>query len=209
MVVGVPLPASTTSSPPTSCTSRRAHGALQRELSGRDPQLVAAAVRRQARRLSRPGDPDLVQGGLDRALSRPVRGVLRDPARPDGVPHPLRNAGGVRGLGRAHADAGRRRSPPRPRHPRQPTRSARPAPVRASSQEAQADPLVAQGETLFRNKGCIGCHALQAKGAPTALIGPNLANVGARAYIAAGWLKNTDENLEAGSRTPRGSRRAC
>ena len=57
----------------------------------RDPQLLAAAVRRQARRLSRPGDPDLVQGGLDRALSRPVRGVLRHPARPDGVPRPLRD----------------------------------------------------------------------------------------------------------------------
>ena len=27
------------------------------------------------------------------------------------------------------------------------------------------------------------------------MIGPNLANVGARSYIAAGWLKNTDENL--------------
>jgi len=69
-------------------------------------------------------------------------------------------------------------------------------------QESQADPLFAQGETLFRNKGCIGCHSLQAKGAPTALIGPNLANVGARSYIAAGWLKNTDENLEAWIQNP-------
>ncbi|MGH6977877.1 MAG: c-type cytochrome, partial [Brevundimonas sp.] len=51
-------------------------------------------------------------------------------------------------------------------------------------------------------KGCMGCHSLQAKGAPTALIGPNLANVGERAYIAAGWLKNTDENLEAWIRNP-------
>ena len=64
------------------------------------------------------------------------------------------------------------------------SRSRRPAPL-----------IRSQGEKLFRNKGCIGCHSLQAKGAPTALIGPNLANVGARSYIAAGWLKNTDENL--------------
>jgi cytochrome c oxidase subunit II len=69
-------------------------------------------------------------------------------------------------------------------------------------QEAAADPLVAQGEQLFRNKGCIGCHSLQAKGAPTALIGPNLANVGGRSYIAAGWLKNTDQNLEAWIQNP-------
>jgi cytochrome c oxidase subunit 2 len=69
-------------------------------------------------------------------------------------------------------------------------------------QRAPADPLVAQGEQLFRNKGCMGCHSLQGKGAPTALIGPNLANVGERAYIAAGWLKNTDANLEAWIQNP-------
>jgi len=74
--------------------------------------------------------------------------------------------------------------------------------ARLQGQQAAADPQVAQGEQLFRNKGCMGCHSLQAKGAPTALIGPNLANVGERAYIAAGWLKNTDENLEAWIRNP-------
>jgi len=94
-----------------------------------------------------------------------------------------------------------------------PKAASAPAPAAADSlrtasagasvqQEAQGDPLAAQGETLFRNKGCIGCHSLQAKGAPTALIGPNLANVGSRAYIAAGWLKNTDENLEAWIQDP-------
>jgi cytochrome c oxidase subunit 2 len=72
----------------------------------------------------------------------------------------------------------------------------------AKGSAAPADPLYAQGEQLFKTKGCIGCHALQAKGAPTALIGPNLANVGARSYIAAGWLKNTDENLEQWIRNP-------
>jgi cytochrome c oxidase subunit II len=73
-----------------------------------------------------------------------------------------------------------------------------------SAGAAPADPLHAKGEQLFKTKGCIGCHSLQAKGAPTGLIGPNLANVGARQYIAAGWLKNTDENLEQWIRNPQG-----
>ncbi len=58
---------------------------------------------------------------------------------------------------------------------------------------APSDPLVAQGEKLFTMKGCIGCHSLDAT-KPTG-IGPNLANVGSRTYIAAGMLPNTDENL--------------
>ena len=72
----------------------------------------------------------------------------------------------------------------------------------ADSAQAPGDPLYAQGEQLFKTKGCLGCHALQAKGAPTGLIGPNLANVGSRAYIAAGWLKNTDANLEQWIQNP-------
>ena len=47
-----------------------------------------------------------------RALPRPVRGVLRDPARPDGVPRPLGDAGGLRRLDRPHEDAGRPSRPP-------------------------------------------------------------------------------------------------
>ena len=60
----------------------------------------------------------------------------------------------------------------------------------------------AAGEKLFMTKGCMGCHSMQAVGAPKGLIGPNLANVGSRAYIAAGWLRNTDENLERWIREP-------
>ena len=51
------------------------------------------------------------------------------------------------------------------------------------------------GEKLFLSKGCVGCHSLNAYDAPKGMIGPNLANVGARTYIGAGTLKNTDENL--------------
>jgi cytochrome c oxidase subunit 2 len=63
-------------------------------------------------------------------------------------------------------------------------------------------PEYAQGEKLFLAKGCIGCHSLQAVQAPKGLIGPNLANVGARSHLAAGWLENTDENLERWIREP-------
>ena len=71
-----------------------------------------------------------------------------------------------------------------------------------SAAPASHDPEYAKGEQLFKMKGCIGCHSLQAVDAPKGMIGPNLATVGSRAYIAAGWLKNTDENLEHWIREP-------
>jgi cytochrome c oxidase subunit 2 len=63
-------------------------------------------------------------------------------------------------------------------------------------------PEYAAGEKLFMTKGCMGCHSLQAAGAPKGLTGPNLANVGARSHIAGGWLPNTDANLERWIREP-------
>jgi cytochrome c oxidase subunit 2 len=57
------------------------------------------------------------------------------------------------------------------------------------------DPAYAAGEKLFQAKGCVGCHSLNAVNAPKGMIGPNLANVGARSYIGAGSFKNTDETL--------------
>jgi cytochrome c oxidase subunit 2 len=62
----------------------------------------------------------------------------------------------------------------------------------------------ASGEKLFLSKGCVACHSLQAVNAPKGMVGPNLANVGARSYIAAGTLKNTDENLARWIRDPQG-----
>jgi cytochrome c oxidase subunit 2 len=64
------------------------------------------------------------------------------------------------------------------------------------------NPQYATGEQLFMTKGCVGCHSLQAVNAPKGMVGPNLANVGARSYIAAGTLKNTDENLARWIRNP-------
>ncbi|HET6778772.1 MAG TPA: cytochrome c oxidase subunit II [Gemmatimonadales bacterium] len=62
----------------------------------------------------------------------------------------------------------------------------------------------AQGEKLFTGKGCIACHSLAAVNAPKGLVGPNLANIGSRSYLAAGTLKNTDENLARWIRDPQG-----
>jgi cytochrome c oxidase subunit II len=105
--------------------------------------------------------------------------------------------------------------------PRKPPAAAAPAPASDSLRTASAGakiqgpaqdtaapatpaqgPEYAAGEKLFMTKGCMGCHAVQAAGAPKGLIGPNLANVGSRAYIAAGWLRNTDANLERWIREP-------
>jgi cytochrome c oxidase subunit 2 len=57
------------------------------------------------------------------------------------------------------------------------------------------DPMVAQGRQLFMAKACMGCHQLGSAGANTAIMGPNLAGIGTRKMIGAGWLENTDEHL--------------
>jgi cytochrome c oxidase subunit II len=69
-------------------------------------------------------------------------------------------------------------------------------------QQAAQTPQYATGEKLFLSKGCVGCHSLQAVSAPKGMVGPNLANIGARSYIGAGTLKNTDENLARWIRNP-------
>ena len=73
----------------------------------------------------------------------------------------------------------------------------------ASVDSGQGDQYAA-GEKLFTAKGCVACHSLTAVNAPKGMVGPNLANVGARTYIAAGTLKNTDENLAHWIRDPQG-----
>jgi cytochrome c oxidase subunit 2 len=71
-------------------------------------------------------------------------------------------------------------------------------------QAAAGDALYTAGEKLFTAKGCVACHSLVAVNAPKGMVGPNLANVGSRSYIAAGTLKNTDENLSHWIRDPQG-----
>jgi cytochrome c1 len=79
--------------------------------------------------------------------------------------------------------------PPADTTKKKPGEQGPPAPAQAVASANTA------GEKLFLSKGCVGCHSLNAYEAPTGMIGPNLANVGARTYIGAGTLKNTDENL--------------
>jgi len=67
--------------------------------------------------------------------------------------------------------------------------------AKAAAPAAAQDPQYAAGEKLFQAKGCLGCHSLTAYNAPKGMLGPNLANVGARSYIGAGSFKNTDETL--------------
>jgi cytochrome c oxidase subunit 2 len=65
-------------------------------------------------------------------------------------------------------------------------------------------PQYAAGEKLFLTKGCVACHSLQAVNAPKGMVGPNLANIGSRSYLAAGTLRNTDENMARWIRDPQG-----
>jgi cytochrome c oxidase subunit II len=83
----------------------------------------------------------------------------------------------------------------------------KPAPAQADSTKAAQNPAYATGEKLFQAKGCVACHSLVAHNAPKGMVGPNLANVGARAYIAAGTLKNDDANLSHWIREPQSLKR--
>ena len=90
--------------------------------------------------------------------------------------------------------------PAAPPTPRPGERAPEGPPARPESVAA----ATTEGERLFLAKGCIACHALNAYDAPKGMVGPNLANVGSRSYIAAGTLKNTDENLAQWIRDPQG-----
>lgn len=62
-------------------------------------------------------------------------------------------------------------------------------------QTAPSSDLAVQGEEIFVNAGCIGCHATSAAGV-TGAQGPNLASFGDRNRVA-GYLEHTEENIKA------------
>lgn len=72
-------------------------------------------------------------------------------------------------------------------------------PPKDFSADSAAGPLVRQGQALFTAKGCVGCHSMYPA---LPLIGPNLHHIGSRSYVAAGTLKNTDENLAKWIKNP-------
>ena len=78
------------------------------------------------------------------------------------------------------------------------------AAVAGIEQPGVRDSLYAEGQKLFAAKGCVGCHSLDAVHPMMGLIGPNLANVGSRSYIAAGTLRNTDANMAHWIMDPQG-----
>ena len=84
--------------------------------------------------------------------------------------------------------------PAAPAAPADSTKPAALAGATTTTLAATAAPVdTTQGNQLFLQKGCIGCHSLDAT-KPMG-VGPNLAGIGTRKYIAAGWLENTDANL--------------
>ena len=59
-----------------------------------------------------------------------------------------------------------------------------------------SDPLVQEGAGVFKSAGCTGCHATKTvvnKGSK-GRVGPNLAHVASRRDLAAGMLRNSDDN---------------
>ena len=58
------------------------------------------------------------------------------------------------------------------------------------------DPLVKEGAGVFKSAGCTGCHATKTivnKGSK-GRVGPNLAHVASRRDLAAGMMRNANEN---------------
>ena len=201
VVVGVPLSGPQPHHRQRAPHSGRPDGVAPDEDGGRRPQLLGPAVRGQARRLPQPGDPALVQGRGRRASTRASArnsAASSTPAWPSGCGRRRRRSSrpGWRTCRRWAQAARPAPSAARPDTPA-PAPTCRP-PARVQARQAserrfgagrprsRQDPAYAAGEKLFMTKGCVGCHSLQAVNAPKGMIGPNLANVGARSYIAAG-----------------------
>lgn len=79
--------------------------------------------------------------------------------------------------------------------------NAQSQPLNVNAVSTSSDPLVAQGQLLFKQKGCAACHAVggYSVGQPDK---PNLTNYGLHTSIAAGVLDMSQENLEAWLRDP-------
>ena len=78
-------------------------------------------------------------------------------------------------------------------------RDARTYPIVTSEESATASEE-AKGHTLFLQKGCSGCHAVN--GVSRGATGPNLTYFNSRATFAGAIFENDDENLRAWLRDP-------
>ncbi len=79
-------------------------------------------------------------------------------------------------------------------------------PVTTGNVSAEQRALIDQGQQTITKQACAGCHVIAGLNQPYSVvqgkIGPNLTHVGSRAYIAAGTLENTPENLARWLRNP-------
>jgi cytochrome c oxidase subunit 2 len=62
-------------------------------------------------------------------------------------------------------------------------------------QDFSANPLAAEGQTVFMRNACINCHTV-AGTAATGIFGPDLTHLASRDTIASGAIQNTRENLK-------------
>ncbi|MGB5946692.1 cytochrome c oxidase subunit II [Paenisporosarcina sp.] len=69
------------------------------------------------------------------------------------------------------------------------------ADMKATKEETPESDVAQQGQDLFANKSCIGCHAVSGAGTSGAQ-GPSLATFGDRNRVA-GYLDKTDKNVKA------------
>jgi len=58
-----------------------------------------------------------------------------------------------------------------------------------------ADPVAAQGLTLFRAMSCVNCHAIKGISDLRAGVGPDLTHLASRGILGSGVVDNTPENL--------------
>jgi cytochrome c oxidase subunit II len=73
----------------------------------------------------------------------------------------------------------------------------------ASTAQPGEDPQVTHGRQIFLSSVCLGCHAIQGTTAQSP-VGPNLTLFGRRKTLGAGWLENTQENVERWITNPAG-----
>lgn len=77
------------------------------------------------------------------------------------------------------------------------------APVITADMNAEQRMLIDQGSQVILKQACAGCHVI--RGLPNyqvGKVGPDLTHFGGRAYLAAGTLPNTPENLARWLRNP-------
>ena len=149
---------------------------------------------------SRPSRPGTIPGSAPSSAGSSTPGWRSTSGRAD--------AGGVRRLGRPHADAWRAEAGRRPpaAAPARDVAAAPPAPAPASAagrSQADAGSVRRRARSSSRTKGCIGCHSLQALSAPKALIGPEPGQRRRAALHRGGHGSRTrTRTWRAGSRIP-------